>query len=299
MDSTVISFPLLGEGFAINPPRFITIFGFNIYLYGILIAVGFLFGMLYLQKQRKTFGLGGDTVFDMVIIAIPSGVIGSRLYYVLFNASEFFGEGRRWQDIFNFRLGGLAIYGGVIGAAIAFLIYSRIKKVPFLKLADAGAFGLLIGQIIGRWGNFLNREAHGTRTTVPWRMGLTHGDTAIYVHPTFLYEALWNIVGFILLHIFSKKRKTKYDGQLFFLYVAWYGLGRAVIEGLRTDSIFFMNTDIRVSQFLAALSFLAAITALIWNRVRHRGAEILPEPTDDPEYILPPANNNPDEESID
>ena len=272
LESIVISFPLLGEGFVINPPRFITVFGFNIYLYGILIAVGFLLGMLYLQKRRAIFGFDNGTVLDMVILAIPSGVIGSRLYYVLFNASEFFGEGHRWQDIFNFRLGGLAIYGGVIGAGIAFLIYSRVKKIPFLRLADAGSFGLFIGQVIGRWGNFLNREAYGAITTVPWRMGLSVGDTTIYVHPTFLYEALWNTLGFIFLHIFSKKRKVKYDGQLFFIYVAWYGFGRAIIEGLRLDSIFFMNTNIRVSQLLAALSFLFAVAALLWNRVRRRGA---------------------------
>jgi phosphatidylglycerol:prolipoprotein diacylglycerol transferase len=280
LESIAISFPLLGERFVTNPPRFITIFGFNIYLYGILIAVGFLLGMLYLQKRRATFGFDSSTVFDMVILAIPSGVIGSRLYYVLFNASEFFGEGHRWQDIFNFRLGGLAIYGGVIGAGIAFFIYSRVKKIPFLRLADAGAFGLFIGQIIGRWGNFLNREAYGVITTVPWRMGLSVGDTTIYVHPTFLYEALWNTLGLVFLHIFSKKRKAKYDGQLFFIYVAWYGFGRAVIEGFRADSIFFMNTDIRVSQFLAALSFLIAAAALIWNHVRRgRNSETADSPS--------------------
>ncbi|MCL2409051.1 MAG: prolipoprotein diacylglyceryl transferase [Oscillospiraceae bacterium] len=269
----------------INPPRYITIFGFNIYIYGILIAIGFLLGLLYLQKRREALGLESGTVFDMVIMAVPGGVIGSRLFFVLFNASEFFGEGNRWQDIFNFRLGGLAIYGGVIGAAIAFLIYSRIKKIPFLRLADAGAFGLFIGQVVGRWGNFLNREAFGVETTVPWRMGLTFGIRAIYVHPTFLYEALWNTMGFILLHIFSKKRKTRYDGQLFFIYVAWYGFGRSIIEGLRADSIFFMNTDIRVSQVLAAVSFFAAAALLIWNHMRRRGQnpETLPEPTDNPD----------------
>ena len=285
MESVAISFPLFGEGFMINPPRYITIFGFNIYIYGILIAIGFLLGLLYLQKRREALGLESGTVFDMVIMAVPGGVIGSRLFFVLFNASEFFGEGNRWQDIFNFRLGGLAIYGGVIGAAIAFLIYSRIKKIPFLRLADAGAFGLFIGQVVGRWGNFLNREAFGVETTVPWRMGLTFGIRAIYVHPTFLYEALWNTMGFILLHIFSKKRKTRYDGQLFFIYVAWYGFGRSIIEGLRADSIFFMNTDIRVSQVLAAVSFFAAAALLIWNHMRRRGQnpETLPEPTDNPD----------------
>ena len=280
----MISFPIFGEGFIINPPRSVSIFGFNIFLYGILMAFGFLLGMLYLLKRRDAFGLTSDNIFDMVLLAVPSGVIGSRLYFVIFNASDYFGESGRWQDIFNLRLGGLAIYGGVIGAGLAFFIYSRIKKVSLARLADAGSFGLFIGQIIGRFGNFVNREAFGTETTVPWRMGLsgyvprqlsamfgspvTYEHATVYVHPTFLYEALWNTVGFVFLHIFSKKRKVKYDGQLFLIYVAWYGFGRYMIEGLRTDSIFLLNTNIRVSQLLAALSFAAAAAILIRNRVR-------------------------------
>ena len=263
---------MFGEGFAINPPQAISVFGFNIYLYALIMAAGFLLGLLYLYKRHDSFGLTKDNVLDMVILAVPSGVIGSRLYFVLFNASSFFGPGRNWTDIFNLRLGGLAIYGGVIGAAIAYIIYSRVKKIPFLKLADAGSLGVLIGQITGRWGNFINREAFGVETTVPWRMGLASpgaaGYSVIYVHPTFLYESLWNAAGLVLLHIFTKKRKTKYYGQVFFLYVAWYGLGRFVIEGLRTDSIFLGGTGIRVSQLLAALSFVVACALLIINHTR-------------------------------
>jgi len=268
LESAVITFPILGEGFVLNPPRFFTVFGFNVYLYGPIMAVGFLLGMLYLWKRCDALGIARETVFDMVLLAIPSGIIGSRIYYVIFTPSEFFGAGARWQDIFNIRLGGLAIYGGVLGAALAYFIYSRVKKMPLSKLADAGAFGLFIGQSVGRWGNFINREAFGVATTVPWRMGLTTTAGTIYVHPTFLYESLWNIIGLLFLHVFSKKRKVKYNGQLFFIYVAWYGLGRFFIESLRTDSLFLFNTDIRVSQLLAALSFVAAIAAMIWSRKR-------------------------------
>ena len=272
MNYSVITFPMFGEGFVINPPQAISVFGFNIYLYGLIIAAGFLLALLYLLKRCDVFGLTKDNVLDMVILAVPGGIIGSRLFFVLFNASDFFGPGRNWTDIFNLRLGGLAIYGGVIGAALVYIIYSRVKKVPFLKLADAGSLGVLIGQITGRWGNFVNREAYGVETTVPWRMGLTPTDTighfTIYVHPTFLYESLWNVIGLVLLHIFTKKRKAKYHGQVFLLYVAWYGLGRFMIEGLRTDSIFLGGTGIRVSQLLAALSLVIACVILVLCRMR-------------------------------
>ena len=207
-------------------------------------------------------------------MAVPFGLIGARIYYIVFNASYYFGPGK-WQNIIMLREGGLAVYGGIIGGAIAFIVYSRVKKIPIGKILDAGSFGLFIGQAIGRWGNFFNREAYGTETTAPWRMGLTTGAVTIYVHPTFLYESLWNIIGFILLHIFSKKRGRKYYGQYFLLYVAWYGLGRYMIEGLRTDSLFISGTDIRVSQLLAAVSFAVAIVVMIRNHFS--GAALKPE----------------------
>ena len=268
MHSVSIAFPIFGEGFIINPPRYISIFGFNLYLYGILIAIGFLIALLYLQKRRDAFGLSSSTVSDMVIIAIPSGIIGARLYYIIFNPANFFGEAGSFANIINLRQGGLAIYGGVLGAAVAYFIYSRVKKIPMPKLADAGAFGIFFGLMIGRWGNFINREAFGVETTLPWRMGLITETAAIYVHPTFLYESLWNLLGLILLHCFSKARKAKYYGQLFLLFVTWYGFGRFWIEGLRTDSLFLGGSDIRVSQLLAGASFVIAVAALIWNRAR-------------------------------
>lgn len=268
MESASISFPLFGERFIIDPPRYITIFGYNIYLYGLLITAGFILAAVYLLKRSGTLALTKDNVLDLVIMAVPFGLLGARIYYIVFNASHYFGPGK-WRNIFMIREGGLAVYGGVIGGAIAFYIYSRIKKIPVGKLLDAAGFGLFIGQAVGRWGNFINREAFGVETSAPWRMGLTLGAGTVYVHPTFLYECLWNIAGLVLLHIFSKKRERKFYGQFFLFYVAWYGFGRYMIEGLRTDSLFISGTDIRISQLLAALSFSAAVVWLIHNHFRN------------------------------
>jgi len=267
LDATTISFPIFGEGFIIDAPRYINIFGFRLYLYGLFITAGFVLAALYLIKRNKVVGLTKDNVLDLVILAVPCGLIGARLYYILFNFDQYFGAGK-WQNIIQFREGGLAIYGGVIGGAIAFLIYGRIKKINYGKLLDAAGFGLLIGQAVGRWGNFFNREAYGVETDAPWRMGLTTGGYTMYVHPAFLYEMLWNALGLLLMHIFSKKSKTKYPGQYFLFYVAWYGFGRFMIEGLRTDSLFIPGSDIRVSQLLAALSCGVAAILLVRNHLR-------------------------------
>ena len=267
MESATISFPIFGEGFIIDVPNYISVFGFSIYLYGLFLTAGFAAAALYMYKRRDMLGLSQDNVLDLVILAVPCGIVGARIYFALFNFSSYFGPGN-WLNIFRLRQGGLAIYGGVIGGVIAFIVYSRIKKIPIGKLLDAAGFGLLIGQAVGRWGNFFNREAYGTVTDLPWRMGLTLNSRTTYVHPTFLYESLWNTAGLILLHIFSKKTRTKYYGQYFLLYVAWYGFGRYLIEGLRTDSLFIGGTDIRVSQLLAALSFSVAVVLLIRNHYR-------------------------------
>jgi phosphatidylglycerol:prolipoprotein diacylglycerol transferase len=264
LDSTLISFPIFGEGFLINAPRYISVFGFRIYLYGLFITIGFALAALYLLKRHEMFGLTKDNILDLVIMAVPCGLVGSRIYYILFNISEYFGPGK-WQNIIMLREGGLAIYGGVIGGVVAILVYGRIKKIHYGKLLDAAGFGLFIGQAVGRWGNFFNREAYGIETEAPWRMGLTTGLFTTYVHPTFLYEMLWNAAGFLAMHIFSKKFKAKYHGQYFLLYVAWYGFGRFMIEGIRSDSLFISRTDIRVSQLLAVLSFSAAVVLLIHN----------------------------------
>jgi len=278
MNTETITFPLLGENFALNPPKFITIFGFDLYLYGLFITSGFLLATVYLYIRHKKLELTRDNVLDLLIMAVPFGLIGARIYYIAFNASQYFGPGK-WMNILSFREGGLAMYGGVIGGAVAFCIYSRIKKVPIGKLLDAAGFGLLIGQGVGRWGNFINREAHGGVTDLPWKMGLTTSTTVFpglpentvttYVHPTFLYESLWCFLGLILMHIFSKKFKTRYHGQYFMFYVAWYGFGRFMIEGLRTDSLYIYGTDIRVSKLLAAISFSVATVLLVRNYLRN------------------------------
>ncbi|NLT14209.1 MAG: prolipoprotein diacylglyceryl transferase, partial [Clostridiales bacterium] len=195
MQGIKISFPLLGENFILDPPTYVSVLGIQVYYYAVIIAAGFLLAILYILKRRDAFGLTQDSVLDMFIICVPSGIIGARLYYVLFNPTDYFGAGK-WLNIFNVRQGGLAIYGGVIAAVIAVLIYSRKKKIPTAVFFDVGALGLLIGQAVGRWGNFINREAYGAETDVPWRMGLSSVGSTVYVHPTFLYESLWNIIGF-------------------------------------------------------------------------------------------------------
>ena len=297
MESAKISFPLFGEGFATDAPRYFTIFGYNIYLYGLFITAGFVLAALYLLRRSKDLDLTKDNVLDLVIMAVPFGLIGARIYFMAFNASHYFGPGK-WQNILMIREGGLAVYGGIIGGGIAFFVYSMIKKIPVGKLVDAAGFGLFIGQAVGRWGNFVNREAFGVETTLPWRMGFTLGARTIYVHPTFLYESLWNIVGFILLHIFSKKRGRRYNGQYFLLYVAWYGLGRFMIESLRTDSLYIQGTDVRASQLLAGLSFSISVIILIRNYLRSRVTGAVPEegPEDDSEET--PDEDETEEEEI-
>jgi phosphatidylglycerol:prolipoprotein diacylglycerol transferase len=263
-----ISFPIFGDSFVLDPPRYFTVFGRPVYWYAVIIVAGFLLATLYILKRRRDFGLTQDHVLDMFIYAVVSGVVGARIYYVIFTPAEYFGPGK-WLNIFKVWEGGLAIYGGIIAAAICIFLYARAKKVPFGVFFDVGGLGLLIGQTVGRWGNFINREAFGGETDLPWKMGLTTAGGTYYVHPTFLYESLWNILGFILIHTFSKKHR-KYDGQVFLLYLAWYGFGRFWIEGLRTDSLYLLNTDIRVSQLVAALTFAVALVFLVRNAMRHQ-----------------------------
>lgn len=268
MQGVKISFPLLGDQFIIDPPTHFLVAGRPVYWYAVIIALGFVLAAIYILKRRNDFGLTQDNILDMFIISVPAGVIGARLYYVVFNSSGYFGPGK-WINIFKIWEGGLAIYGGVIAAAAALFIYSRKKRIPVPVFFDVGALGLLIGQAVGRWGNFINREAFGGETDLPWKMGLTSQSGTIYVHPTFLYESLWNALGLILIHVFSKKHR-KYDGQIFLLYIAWYGFGRFLIEGLRTDSLYLGSSDIRISQLLAALSFAAAVFFLLRNKLRNK-----------------------------
>ena len=268
--SAQISFPMLGD-WSIDPPYSFNLFGLEIYFYGVIIALGFILAALYCAKRAKEFGLSSDELYELVIWLIPTCIIGARLYYVLFKLDYFIANP---DKIFALRDGGLAIYGGIIAGIIVGIIWCRAKKIRVFAVADLTAFGLLIGQSVGRWGNFINREAFGAQTEIFCRMGLTvPGFETLYVHPTFLYESLWNILGLIVLHIWSKKGKRKYDGQIFWLYILWYGLGRAWIEGLRTDSLYIGSTDIRVSQLLAIVSAVVSLAILIINARKQRNPE--------------------------
>jgi phosphatidylglycerol:prolipoprotein diacylglycerol transferase len=214
-----------------------------------------------------------DDIYDLMIWLIPFSIIGARLYYVLFELDYYI---QNPGDVLAIRNGGLAIYGGIIAGIIVVFLVCRHKKIPMAAMLDVVVFGLLIGQILGRWGNFMNREAFGAETAVFCRMGLTSPEgSTIYVHPTFLYESLWNLGIFIFLTVFTKKGKRKYDGQCILLYFLLYGIGRSWIEGLRTDSLYIGTTGIRVSQALSLTLAVAALIILIVQSRREHPAEKL------------------------
>lgn len=260
-DPSPITFP--GLGIEINPSTGFSIFGFEIKWYGVIIALGVLLAVLYCTKRSKEFGLTSDDIVNIVIVGLPCAIVGARLYYVVFEWDRFFGPDIPWYKCLDIREGGLAIYGGVIGAVLGIIIFclsNKNRRKKLLPYFDVSGLGLFIGQMMGRWGNFFNREAHGGETDSFLRMGLIEGGKQIFVHPTFLYESVWNLLGLILVHFLSKKRK--FDGQVFLYYVAWYGLGRAWIEGMRTDSLYW--GPFRVSQVLAAASCLIAVGILVY-----------------------------------
>ena len=265
-----IEFPGLGLNF--DPAAGIRIGNFSLHFYGLIIAVGLILAVLYGWKRSKEFGIKGDDITDGVLWIVPFAIICARLYYCAFRWTED-GYAEDPLSILYIWNGGLAIYGGVIGATVGIIVFCRIKKIKIPMLLDLVALGFLIGQSLGRWGNFFNREAFGAETGSFLRMGLMNAYTGevTYYHPTFLYESVWNAIGFVLLHKLSKHRK--YDGQIALGYAAWYGLGRAFIEGLRTDSLYW--GPIRVSQLLAAVSCFAALAVLVWQSFRPHRAEDL------------------------
>ncbi len=254
---TVISFPSLGLEF--DPIRLFELGPLAIRMYGVMIALGLMLAVLYACGRSRQFGLKAEDLTDGVLFIVPFAVVCARLYYCIFEWDRYANDPISILYIWN---GGLAIYGGVIGAAIAIPVFAKIKKVKVGAVLDIVSLGFLIGQCLGRWGNFFNREAFGAETDSFFRMGLMNKNTGefIYVHPTFLYESLWNLCGFILLHFLSKKRK--YDGQIALGYLAWYGLGRTFIEGLRQDSLWLGN--FRVSQLLAAITCFIAVALLMY-----------------------------------
>ena len=270
--TNTLFFPGVGLSFELSRVAF-TVFGLNVYWYGIIIGLAFAAAGFCYVRRAKLFGLDPDRVLDVMIVTVIGGVIGARLYYVAFRWEIYAGN---LFAMVNLREGGLAIYGGIIGGVLACLAVCKLRRVRALPTLDLFASGLLIAQAIGRWGNFVNIEAFGTNTTAPWGMRsdvitdylISHQarlaelgmyvDPFIPVHPTFLYESVWDVIGFILIALYFKRRK--FDGEILLIYLGWYGLGRAMIEGLRTDSL--MMGGLRISQVVAILCVVASVVIL-------------------------------------
>ena len=278
-----ISFPGLFGDWEFNPDPIAIHIGHGIYWYGIILAVAMLAGLLLCMKQARRYGLTQDHVLDLVLWAVPSCIIGARLYYVIFYLNLYRNDdgSLNWDEMVAVWDGGLAIYGAVIAALIVAFFYTRHKKLPFFAMTDLGALGLILGQIIGRWANFINREAFGGLTDLPWRMRLWVSSTQyIEVHPTFLYESLWNLAGLLLL-LFVISKGRRFDGENTWFYFLWYGLGRFWIEGLRTDSLYlfdwtFLGEPIRVSQALSLVLVIVAAFMLFYNiKIKKRSSEDL------------------------
>lgn len=265
---SVISFP--GLGIEWDPIRTISIGPLSIHLYGLIIGIGMMLAVIYAWKRCDQFGIKRDDITDGVLYIVPFAILCARLYYCVFKWENYASDPISILYIWN---GGLAIYGGVLGAIIGVSVYCHFKKISLPALLDLVALGFMIGQCLGRWGNFFNREAFGAETDSFLRMGLLNSVTGkvTYHHPTFLYESVWNLIGFTALHFLSKKRS--YDGQIALGYAFWYGLGRTFIEGLRTDSLYW--GPFRVSQLLAAFSCLGAALVLLIMALRKHSPEKL------------------------
>ena len=292
---TTISFPGLGiEEFTLDAIA-IPIGDSGIRWYALFIVLGMIFAVIYCSWRAKGEGIVFDTMLDFAIFTIPMGVIGTRLFYVFFDWVDIMVNHKpnpyeSFIDVIAIWNGGLAIYGGIIFGTITIFVVAKVKKMSkntLLKITDAAAPGVMIAQSLGRWGNFFNGEAYGTPTALPWRMcsdkfaqklysqGLINRETAyemldgtLGVHPTFLYESLWNILGFILINIAYKKKR--FDGQIMFMYFAWYGFGRMFIELLRTDSL-TNGSNIRISSLIGLLSFIVAGSLLLYLFIRNKG----------------------------
>ena len=272
--ANTVSFPGMGLDFEVNRVAF-SIGDLPVYWYGILIALGFILAILYVSRRAREFGVDADRMLDVILGGAIGGIVGARAYYVILQWDYY---GQNLSQIFNTRSGGMAIYGGLIGGVLIGLLMCKIRRVKFMPALDLVVGGFLIGQGIGRWGNFVNIEAFGANTSLPWGMSssvitdyLTQHEAELEaigmdidpnmpVHPTFLYESLWCLLGFAFIAWYTRRRK--FDGELTLLYMMWYGAGRAVIEGLRTDSLMIPGTSLRASQVLAAA--MAVVAAIIW-----------------------------------
>lgn len=279
-----VEFPGLGIELTLNRVAF-TLFGVPIYWYGILIATGLLLALAFAFYKARSYGIDSDRMVDVIFGATVCAIIGGRAYYVATAPFEY----ESFAQMVDIRLGGVGIYGAIIAAFLSGWLLCKWRKVPVLPMFDLASMGFLIGQCIGRWGNFVNQEAFGTNTTLPWGMisesttaylasvqqtlaaqGITV-DPSLPVHPTFLYESLWCLAGFVLLALYEKHRR--FHGEVMLLYVMWYGVGRFFIEGLRTDSL--MVGQLRISQVVAASSVLAALALWLVLRKRYAGVPLM------------------------
>lgn len=236
-----------------------TVFGIDVMWYGVLMATGMILGTIIALKEAKRVGIKEDDVLDLAIIAIPLGLLGARLYYVLFNWGYY---SQNLSQILNFRGGGMAIHGALIAGILTGYVFTKIKNINFFKMADAVLIGMPLAQAIGRWGNFINGEAHGGPTNLPWGI-LVDG---VKVHPTFLYESIWDLGLFIFLWLFRKKKQ--YEGQILVYYITLYSLGRFFIEGLRTDSL--MIGPLRMAQVISLVGVIGGIIAHIYLSKRNK-----------------------------
>lgn len=284
--TNLVTFPGLGLSFEISRVAF-TIGGVNIYWYGVVIAVGLVLAMIFAMRHCTEFGIDGDSMVDVLVVGVVLGILSARAYYVAMAPFKY----QSIREILSLRDGGLAIYGGIIGAVVFGGLACKWRKVPVLPMFDLTGMGFLIGQCLGRWGNFFNQEAFGCNTTLPWGMysaateaylrgstvtvpaGVTI-DPTMPVHPTFLYESLWCLVGFIALRLYMKKRR--FDGDIALLYAIWYGAGRFWIEGLRTDSLLLVpSMGLRASQLVAGFAVVAGIAAEIVLSRRSAGKALM------------------------
>lgn len=277
LTKTIISFPGLGiEGFTVDKIAFQIGENFPVYWYGVIITLGIISAFLYAAYRCYFEKIKVDDLIDVGLWTVILGVIGARMYYVLTSLDRYIPEPFDFvqfiKNILNLRNGGLAIYGGIICGILGIIIATKIKKMNTIKLMDMAGPGVMLAQSIGRWGNFFNAEAHGgvVAENSPLyflRMGLLPNEdssiTTYFYHPTFLYESLWNIVGFVIINIFYKKKK--FNGQTACMYLAWYGFGRMFIEGLRTDSLYV--GPFRISQLVGAFCFVVFGALLIWGLI--------------------------------
>ena len=278
--NTTIRFPHLG--LTLNPGKSFTVFGIEIAYYGVIIALGMLAGALVAYREAKKTGQKVDDYIDFTLYTLIAAIIGARIYYVIFEWDYYSAHP---LEIFNLRAGGLAIYGGVLASALTLFIFTKVKKLKFWLMADTAVQGLIIGQIIGRWGNFFNREAFGGYTDSLFAMqlpvseakGITQeliehlvtidGVSYVQVHPTFLYDGTWNLLLFIGICLY--KRHKKFDGEIFAIYLMGYGVGRFIIEGLRTDQLVIKALGgIAASQVLSIILIVLAVAFVIYNRVQ-------------------------------